>query len=272
MTEDAKNPSSSSRIPTLLQGGPQTFEVLFSAEEEGPFSDGSRSLTAVVDWNVGLGKFVATRVKSALRFQVDPDDYRRPGAPVAVVLPGWRRQWANVLPWGKALHALGWDVHFVPALDMEQGSIRDLGETLTEYLAEQDLRDALIVAHSKGGLVAKQAMVGSEGERVARLIAVGTPFEGAPLASLLPEEVGAANLTPDSMELRLLSENTSVNKRIYAVEAAVDQNVPRLKNLPGGHIITTTVHGHSALMDAPEALAWIVALAGSSPTAPALDV
>ena len=215
---------------------------------------------ALADWGKGTGKSLAARTRRALDSDWSEDQLRRLGAPTAVILPGWLREWETVLPWGQALHSIGWDVRFVPALDRQIGSLPELAATLNQFLEEEGIEDALIVAHSKGGLVGKQAMV--EGGSITRLIAVGTPFEGAPLAHVLPANTGGESLTPDGQEITNLQSHTEVNHRIHAIEAALDQNVPTLQNLPGANIVRTDVEGHTALLDAPEVIAWISVLAG----------
>ena len=208
---------------------------------------------ALADWGKGTGKSLAARTRRALDADWSEDQLRRPNAPTVVILPGWLREWETVLPWGEALHSIGWDVRFVPALDREIGSLPELAATLIQFLSEEGIEDALIVAHSKGGLVAKQAMI--DGGSIAKLIAVGTPFEGAPLAHVLPPHTGGESLTPDGEEILHLQSHPEVNERIHAIEAAVDQNVPNLESLPGANIVRTDVEGHTALIDAPQVIA-----------------
>lgn len=260
---DEQTENDRSRLPRPSE----TLEVLFSPKY-GPFADSHTGLMALGDWNKALTQTLAVRTKRALHASGEATAFRRGGAPTAVILPGWLREWEAVEPWGRALHAIGWDVRFVPALDGQPGSLHDLGETLLGFLEEEELDGVLVVAHSKGGLVTKQAMTMEGGDRIALLVAVGTPFEGAPLAQVLPSEAGGDSLRPDNDELSRLEKNTDVNRRICAIEAKRDQNVPSLENLPGAQIIRTEVEGHTALLDAPEVLAWIVTLAAGVPGAP----
>lgn len=254
---------SRSRLP----GASETLELLFSPDY-GPFTNPQTGFMALGDWNRGFAKSLAALTKRALHAGGGPTALRREGAPTAIILPGWLREWETVEPWGRALHAVGWDVRFVPELDRQPGSLQDLAETLLNFLVEEQLDQVVVVAHSKGGLVTKWAMTMAGGDRISLLIAVGTPFEGAPLAQVLPSEAGGDSLRPDNTELSLLEKRTDVNNRIFALEAKRDQNVPSLENLPGARIIRTEVEGHTALLDAPEVLAWIVTIAASAPSAP----
>lgn len=231
-----------------------------------PFAHPKVGAMALADWGKGTGKSVAANARRALGASGSDTQLRRPGAPTAVILPGWLREWETVLPWGLALYSIGWNVRFVPALDRQIGSLPELGEQLLSFLADERIEDALVIAHSKGGLVAKQAMVDGDGQ-ISRLIAVGTPFEGAPLANVLPSSAGGESLTPEGEDILNLQAHTKVNERIHAIEARLDQNVPNLNDLLGAEIIRTQVEGHTALIDSPEVIAWISVLAGRVTTA-----
>jgi len=65
-------------------------------------------------------------------------------------------------------------------------SVIDLGRALAQRLEEDGSRDALIVAHSMGGLVARAALALAGGSRIGRLVMLGTPNSGsfAPVQAL----------------------------------------------------------------------------------------
>lgn len=79
------------------------------------------------------------------------------------------------------LRAAGVDAHFHP-YDWRRG-VDGLGADLAQRLRAEPAPRIALVAHSLGGLVARAALTHPGGEKVARLILLGTPNEGA-LAAL----------------------------------------------------------------------------------------
>ena len=238
---------------------PSNAEKLFG-RDSAVFSPSRETLWALRDWGTAWVRSAAVGARRALdRAPNASAPATKPSRkPVAVLLPGVWENWEVLSSWGRALSAVGFDVRFVPALDLQLGSIKALSQVLADFLATNELENALVVAHSKGGLVAKKAMGDSEGWRVRRLISCGTPFEGAPIAALSPKLLRMRSLVPQDPEIRELGASTQPNKRIVAIEAKWDQNVPRTTSLPGGKVVTANVRGHHSLLHAPEALALIV--------------
>lgn len=247
------------------------LRLLFSKQDAGPFGDLKTTIDALQDWRLDWQVSMRTHAQRVLAGGKDPNEYRQPEeakAPTAILLPGIWEPWENLSNWGRALFALGWDVRFIPELDLQLGSLAELSKILTDYLQKNDLLEVLVVAHSKGGLVTKAAMVSEEGWRIDHLIACGTPFEGAPIAVVPPEIMQTKTLVPGSEELVELSSQTDVNKKITAVQAKWDQNVPANPHLPGAQIVTVDVTGHNALLHAPEVIAQISFFSLQRPNAP----
>lgn len=80
-------------------------------------------------------------------------------------------------------------LHF-PALPAT-GSVEERSEALARYLAGQRTERFVLVAHSMGGLDARQVIARADPDRrVARLVTLGTPHRGTPIASWLLETDG----------------------------------------------------------------------------------
>lgn len=101
-----------------------------------------------------------------------------------VLVPGligrglfWYRLRGDLVRAGHPVHVL--DFGF------QLGRVRPKGAALERYLEREDLRDAVVVAHSMGGLITA-AMSDAGWQRVRRLIAIATPWQGSRLASCLP--------------------------------------------------------------------------------------
>ena len=131
---------------------------------------------------------------SVLRWQAGSprgsDDYlepERPVGPPVVLVPGVWEPWQFLRPVAEMLYAHGVRVHAIPALGYNRRPVADTAQVLGRFLDEHDLRDVVLVAHSKGGLIGKLAMLQHDPEgRIASMVAVNTPFSGSVYARWIP--------------------------------------------------------------------------------------
>ena len=169
-------------------------------------------------------------------------------APV-VLLPGIFETWRFLRPLARHVHAGGHPVHIVTALERNLMSIADGARIVADYLETRDLRNVTIVAHSKGGLVAKFAMgMPGIGERVRLIVAVSTPFSGSSLARFVPFPSVRA-LQPANETLRRLAVAREANARIVSVSGLVDPHIPNGSHLDGARNVRLPVGGHFRILD-----------------------
>ena len=120
-----------------------------------------------------------------------------PGAPV-LLLPGIYESWRFLEPLAAHLHAAGHPVHVVTALGLNGRDALDGAERAARYLQAADLRDVVVVAHSKGGLIGKALMLReARGPRRPRAPGArdgrgGHPVVGVELRGVLPAGLGGA--------------------------------------------------------------------------------
>ncbi len=244
-----------------LTSEPFRFRRLIGPGAESVFEEPRHLWLALRDWQLGWRTQIVISTGRALkRSSVEYFLGTGPNtaSPVAILLPGaWER--CEVLkPWARALLEAGFDVRLLPEFDMQEGTLRELGDRLSDYLESNDVEDVVIVAHSKGGLVGKVALTGEQGWRIRRIISCGTPYQGAPIAHLSPARLNMRSLVPWNEEIVELAKRNDENSRIIAIRAAWDQNVPSSLELPGARIVTVPVTGHNRLLIAPEAARAIV--------------
>lgn len=259
LSDRARNPTGTARESSGVSK-PQRFRRLVGMGSDSVFEEPAHLWLALRDWHLGW----RTQVRITMQRQFGRSSaeeflskYHSPGLPVAILLPGVWERWEVLKTWAKALAEAGFDVHLLPEFDMQIGTLSDLGTRLANYLETNALEDVLIVAHSKGGLVAKSAMVGVQGWRIRRLISCGTPYAGAPIAQLSPPSMNMRSLVPWNGEIEGLAKKTDTNPKIVAIRAAWDQNVPPSNDLTGARNVTVPVTGHNRLLDAPETAAAI---------------
>lgn len=202
---------------------------------------------------------------AAVRWQVGPllrhhdaADYLtgRPGKRDVVVLPGIWETWRFLLPLVERLHRAGHPVHAVTALRTNGATVDASADIVASYLRDHDLTDVLVLAHSKGGLIGKAVMLGPEGRRVRRMLAISTPFSGSVYARylLLPSLHAFSPMDPTTLRL---AADTSVNDRITSVWAAFDPHIPGGSGLPDATNHRIADGGHFRILRNPEVLAEV---------------
>jgi alpha-beta hydrolase superfamily lysophospholipase len=214
-----------------------------------------------------IARWWALDYVAAVRWQVGPllrhhdaADYLsgRAGRRDVVVLPGIWETWRFLLPLIERLHRAGHPVHAVTSLRNNGATVDASADIVAAYLRDHDLRDVLIVAHSKGGLIGKELMLRPDsGPRVRRMLAISTPFSGSVYARflLLPSLRAFSPTDPTTVRL---GADRRVNARITSVWAAFDPHIPIGSELPGAaENIRVEDGGHFRILRNPEVLAAV---------------
>ncbi|MBD5787256.1 alpha/beta hydrolase [Cellulosimicrobium terreum] len=163
-------------------------------------------------------------------------------APV-VLLPGVYETWQFLLPVAGPLAAVGHPVHVVPGLGYNRRPVAEAAELVAAHLEEADLHGAVLVAHSKGGLIGKRVMLSGAGDRVAGMVAIATPFRGSRYARYLVGRTLRAFAPTDATLLALMAERT-VDARITAVYPRFDPHIPETGRLDGARNVELPLTGH----------------------------
>jgi triacylglycerol lipase len=164
-------------------------------------------------------------------------------APV-LLLPGVFETWQFLRPIADGLHDLGHPIHLLPELGINRKAIVASALLGEQYLRRHDLHGAILVAHSKGGLIGKQMMMGEEGPtRIAQLIAVCTPFGGSSLARFALAPALRA-FSPRNLTVLTLAANLEANSRITSIYPRLDPLIPGGSHLAGATNIEVDLVGH----------------------------
>lgn len=156
-----------------------------------------------------------------------------PALPPVVLLPGVLERWPMLRGIGDRLHRLGHAVHVVPELGFNMQDIAAQGRIVVEALERLGLRDVVIVAHSKGGLIGKSVLLDPRGAaRVRGLVAVATPFSGSEYARLFTA-ASIREFSPSSRIIRSLGWSDTTNGRIVSIWPTFDPHIPSPSRLPG---------------------------------------
>ena len=151
-------------------------------------------------------------------------------------------------------------MHVVSELGFNTGAIPDMAVIVSAYLEREDLSDVTVVAHSKGGLIAKQAL-SHPGTlpRVRHVIAVNTPFSGSRYASLFLLR-SVRMFAPNGRVIRALGLDIAVNRRISSLYSVFDPHIPETSRLIGAENIVLPTVGHFRPLAAPDTLSLITTI------------
>jgi hypothetical protein len=201
-------------------------------------------------WSWALDyRYAVVHQAQAVLDRDDPARYRQGGdrRPV-VVLPGIWETWHFLRPLIEHLHGAGHPVHVLAALGWNGGTVDAAAGLTIEYLRRHDLTEAVVVAHSKGGLIGKAAMLdAADGFRISAMAAVSTPFSGSVYARFAPIRSIRAFSPSDPTTLRLAA-NREVNARITSIYGEFDPHIPGGSELPGARNVRVPVGGHFRIL------------------------
>ncbi|MEK6311438.1 MULTISPECIES: esterase/lipase family protein [Curtobacterium] len=205
----------------------------------------TRAAWAVRDW------LYAARWQVRSLGPTTADDYLDGDRPPVVVIPGVYETWHFMRPLMDALHDRGHPVHVLPVLRHNVRPVPVSAEEVVAYLEEHDLRDVLLVAHSKGGLIGKYAMASLDPDhRIDRMVAVSTPFGGSSLARLAPVAHLRVFRAADPV-LAAMGRELAVNARITSVYGVFDTLIPEGSELSGATNVRLPVGGHFRILGDP---------------------
>lgn len=193
----------------------------------------------------------------------------RPRVPPVVLVPGVYEHWTVLRRAAATLHAAGHPVHVLPELRNNRAPIADGADVLLRYLDRTGLTGVVVVAHSKGGLIGKLALVrqGEQG-RLAGVVAVATPFAGSAHARRVPLAAVRA-FRPDDPLIRSLTAERAADARIVSIYSRYDPHIPAGSRLDGaaGNVVLGTPGHFRVLADPalPSVLVRAVRLLGPEP-------
>lgn len=142
-----------------------------------------------------------------------------------IILPGIFNRWAFLKPIADHISLLGHPVYIVPKLGDNIKDIPTSAKEVCEVIRENNLKNIIIVGHSKGGLIGKQILAHEDKEeKVKGLIAIATPFHGSLIGKLIPH-YSVKELLSDSNIIRDLESHSEVNKKIVSIIPSYDNHV-----------------------------------------------
>ena len=144
-----------------------------------------------------------------------------------VFVHGWLTSNLPLLFFKRYLESRGFSVYMsnvgLLTTDLNKGSIN-----LKEYIEKKKLKGFILVGFSAGAIVSYLYLQKFDGwKKTKRLICIGAPFKGSPLAYLAFFSRSARQMTTDSKFLKKLNQNLILNREnIVCISAKHDEIVP----------------------------------------------
>lgn len=177
-------------------------------------------------------------------------------APV-LLLPGVYETWQFLRPVADRLNALGHPIHTLRDLGYNRLTIVASAALAQRYLDAENLTGVAIVAHSKGGLIAKHMMVTDDrAGRIDSLVAINSPFGGSTLANWAPVRTLRA-FSPRDETVMTLAANLAANARITSIYSRLDPLIPGGSELEGAKNVCLSIVGHFRPLASPALFAEV---------------
>ena len=178
--------------------------------------------------------------------------YIKEGKVPVIILPGLSLRWAFYKSIADHISLLGHPVYIIPKLGNNFRDLPSSAKKVREVIKENNLKNVIIVAHSKGGLIGKYLLLHEDSDkRIKGVIAIATPFHGSSIAKLIPHS-SFKELSPDSKIIRYLENHSEVNKKIVSIIPSYDNHIwhPQGSYLEGAKKnINVEVFGHHLLLN-----------------------
>lgn len=168
-----------------------------------------------------------------------------------LLIPGLHESWVFLQSIGILTNQLGCKVHIVPSYNSSE-SVNAGYEQIKQYIQTKKLNLLTIIAHSKGGVIAKKLLMDKNlTNKIKRVITIATPFGGSILAYVWPD---AYELNPKSPIIAQILQDQTGNSKIYNLYPRVDNHVIPNRNLLliGANNVMIDIVGHTRILEADQ--------------------
>jgi triacylglycerol lipase len=172
-----------------------------------------------------------------------------------ILVHGFGDKWSYLTKIGNSVNSLGYKVHVLQELGRNTFKIAMCSRILENYIQEKSIKNAVVICHSKGGVITKYFLIHSkQAKNIKGVISIAVPFGGFLFAYV--HIFNLYELTPTSSLIKELKKNNSINGIFVNIRTKVDDIILPNKNtlLPGAENITTNVVGHLRILRAQETL------------------
>lgn len=144
--------------------------------------------------------------------------YILPGKIPIILLQGYGNKWEFISKLGDHLSRQGHPIHVVPGLKNNLFDIPTSAHIVRDHIERENINNAIIVAHSKGGLIGKYVLAYlNEDNRVRGMVSIGTPYSGTAITQFLRWKKNTQEFDLDSKIVADLQNHNEVNHKIISI-------------------------------------------------------
>jgi triacylglycerol lipase len=170
--------------------------------------------------------------------------------PTIILIPGVNEKWQVLKSIADPISLFGCPVYVVEQLGFNTKAIDHSAKLIRKLIEDKNLNNIIIIAHSKGGLIAKYLLAfNNQDERIKKVVAIATPFHGSQLAEFIPAKA-YKELGTESQMIEKLKAQTKVNGQIISIFGTFDNHVWPTEScrLEGSENIQIDVFGHHKIL------------------------
>lgn len=179
-----------------------------------------------------------------------------------VLIPGNSNKWGFYKRLSDAISHFGYPVYVVDKLWLNLFDIPTSAKIVREIIDKNNLKNVVLLGHSKGGVVGKYILIHENKDRkISRLIAIASPFSGSSIVDHLPYK-SFRELSPKSKIIQETNSNKEMNSKIISIMPEFDNHVWSDKGsyLEGALNIKIPIKGHHKIVFDKNAIKKIIEL------------
>jgi pimeloyl-ACP methyl ester carboxylesterase len=187
-------------------------------------------------------------------FHLEPPKNWKIGSKGDVILiQGFNGRWVSLETIGLAVHKLGYKVHTIKKLGNNIKSITGGASDIVEYIKINNLKNIVLIGHSKGAINAIYLLKEPEvAERIKKVITIAGPLKGTLLCRF---SIIAQELNPESEFIKRYTKGVDP-KKIVNIYPVIDNMVIPNENLRWDKVVNKklNIFGHIRLVEARETI------------------
>jgi predicted alpha/beta hydrolase family esterase len=193
-------------------------------------------------------RLIGTKIIWARKCTVTPQKWLKGNKGDIVLIPGINEKWTFLGVTGNKLNKLGWRIHYPVSHTRE--SIEKISQEVENYIRTNNLKNVFIIAHSKGGIVARRLLTKKIEKTIKKAILLATPHRGSILAFLPMKGIG--ELKPNCETLNQINDWRDWTKIVNIYPKWDNHVIPNSSlKLEGARNIKLDIGGHTRILDDP---------------------
>lgn len=179
-----------------------------------------------------------------------PENWQNGDKGSVILFYGLNGHWTDLRTIGIHLNKMGYKIIVINY--NSRNSLQNISDTFVNYINQNNLNNIVLLAHSKGGLVARNLYENSTLKyRISKCILISTPNNGTVIGYL--GAISLNELKPNSKFISDLNAKSKRNSEIYNFYSKFDNHIIPNRNLilDGAMNKMLNINGHTRILESP---------------------